>query len=506
MIILEIFSSLCVLQAVLAASSSYKAAVVEFAPKSYLVGNLFNASTSKEIAQQNMMPNLNSVEELVQNASTQGAKIIVFPEAGVTGRIFCANCRETVRAYAENIPDVIPGTTTIKPCTDSAFDDRPVLRALSCIASKHSIVLVVNLIDEKGDFLFNSDVIFDTDGMVIAKYYKQHLFGLESTVYNFPPPNHNRYVTFSTSFGVDFSMFICYDILFCDPPLEMVKKGIKNFVYSTYWGNRYPHYMSVSVRQGWSWRNKVNILSSGIHNKFEDENFGKFYSSGSGIYSAGKPLGYYISGDIFIEPSGRLIIADVPLEPGNVDTIANGHRLQLTDLKSRDTPLQYQMLNPLDTSLVVTYESPIFKKLTCSIEYKFSYVDKNETYALAASIFPDKRNQTITYALCSLSRRPGNGEMPESNGYTANSKFQYLKLSGTFSQYPQISVIPIVVGDQLHLLDPSLFILENDQLTLQNSEQSILTINLWGKIAGGNDGYCSNPEYDNHVTMYKNIH
>ena len=38
----------------------------------------------------------------------------------------------------------------------------------------------------------------------------------------------------------------------------------------------------------------MNILSSGIHNIFEDENFGHFYSSGSGIYSAGKPLGYYI--------------------------------------------------------------------------------------------------------------------------------------------------------------------------------------------------------------------
>ena len=480
------------LQTVRADSSYYKAAVVEFAPKSYLVGNLFNASTSKEIAHQNMMPNLNSMEELVQTASQQDTNIIIFPEEGVTGRVYCVNCKETVRAYAENIPDVIPGTTTIKPCIDGAFYNRPILRALSCIALKHSIVLVVNMIDEKDDLLFNSDVIFDADGTIIAKYYKQHLFRLESTIYDIPPPNRNRYITFST-FGVNFSVFICYDILFCDPPLEMVKRGFKNFVFSTYWGNRYPHYMSVSVRQGWSWRNKVNILSSGIHNKFEDEQLGNFYSSGSGIYSAGKPLGYYISGENFSEPSGRLIIANVPIEPGEVGTIANGQRLELTELKSPDTPLQYQMLNPMDSSLVVTFESPIFKKLTCSIEYKFSYVDNSETYALAASIFPDKQNQTITYAMCSLSRRPGNGKMPQSNGYSANSKFQYLKLNGTFSQYPQITVMPMVLGDQLRLLDPSLFILENDQLTIQNHEQNILTVNLWGKIAGGNDGYCSNP-------------
>ena len=192
----------------------------------------------------------------------------------------------------------------------------------------------------------------------------------------------------------------------------MVNKGIKNFVYSTYWGNRYPHYMSVSVRQGWSWRNKVNVLSSGINNKFEDSNLGKFYSSGSGIYSAGKPLGYYVSGETFTEPSGRLIIADVPLVPGRVKTTSNGQRLQLTDLVSRDTPLRYNTLDPEKNSLVVSYGSQIFKNLTCKIDYKFSYLANNETYALAASIYPDRENQARTYALCSLSKRPRNGEAP----------------------------------------------------------------------------------------------
>lgn len=52
--------------------------------------------------------------------------------------------------------------------------------------------------------------------------------------------------------------------------------------------------MSVSVRQGWSWKNKINIISSDINNKFEDENVGRIYCSGSAIYSAGKPLGYYV--------------------------------------------------------------------------------------------------------------------------------------------------------------------------------------------------------------------
>ena len=505
MIFQHIFSSIviyaCVMLNVIPSSLSqagtYKAAVVEFAPKSYLVGNLITEFTRQKVAQQNMKPNLDLMEELAKNASAHGVKIIVFPEESITGRIYCIFCKKNVRAYAEDIPDVVPGTA-INPCINGEYNDRPILQRLSCIARNHGIVLVANMPDKKRKRLLNTNVIFETDGRLIAKYYKQHLFQYESLF--FDTSNKNRHVTFNTSFGVEFSMFICNDILYCDPPLEMVKRGIKNFVYSTYWGNRYPHYMSVSVQQGWSWRNTVNMLSSGINNVMEERILGQlevFYSSGSGIYSAGRPLGYYISGENFTQPSGRLIIDDVPVEPGKVGAISNGERLQLTSLKSRDTPLQYHILDPTKNSLAVSYESEIFKNLTCSLEYKFSYVSNNETYALAASIFPDEKNQDITYALCSLSRRPGSGETPQSIGYSTASKFQYLKLSGTLLQYPQITVIPMVLGDRLRLLDPSLFTLEDDQLTLQSSEQSILTMNLWGKIAGRSDGYCSSTEYGN---------
>ena len=147
----------------------------------------------------------------------------------------------------------------------------------------------------------------------------------------------------------------------------------------------------------------------------------------------------------------------------------------------------------------MSYGSEVFKTLTCRIEYKFSYLANNETYALAASIYPDKEDQTLTYALCSLSRRPNEGETPQSIGYSAASKFEYLKLSGTFLQYPQITVMPMVLGDQLQLLDPSLFTLKGYKLILRNSEQSILVANLWGKIAGTNDEHCTIADYYNSI-------
>ena len=55
--------------------------------------------------------------------------------------------------------------------------------------------------------------------------------------------------------------------------------------------------------------------------------------------------------------------------------------------------------------------------------------------------------------------------------------------------------MPMVLGDQLQLFDPSLFILKGYKLKLRNSKQSILVANLWGKIAGTNDEHCSNKEY-----------
>lgn len=92
--------------------------------------------------------------------------------------------------------------------------------------------------DIQGDSLFQTNVIFKADGSLIAKYHKQHLYDEEKEIFTAAGKDDPyRQSTFTTSFGVEFSVFICYDILFGDPPLEMVNKGIKNFVYSAYWGN-----------------------------------------------------------------------------------------------------------------------------------------------------------------------------------------------------------------------------------------------------------------------------
>lgn len=215
---------------------------------------------------------------------------------------------------------------------------------------------------------------------------------------------------------------------------------------------------------------------------------------GSGIYSAGKPLGYYISEQNFVAPYDKHVIAKVPKTPGNVEEISDGKRLHLKDLKSRDTNLEYVPLDSNKGEVIAHVTSKVFWPLQCTLEYEFDYQDEKEKYALAASIFRDKKDTPLTYALCSLSLRPENKQEPQSNGYSVKSKFKYLKISWIYIPSYDITVMPTVLGHELRLLNPADFILENQSLSMkQNAEAvSILTANLWGKIAGKDDGYCSN--------------
>ena len=110
---------------------TYKAAVVEFAPESYLANN--PKELTKREANEKMKINLEELEKLVKSARDENAQIIVFPENSITGRIFCNNCKGIVKMFGETIPEIEQGATVI-PCGNHNFADRTVLQRLSCMA------------------------------------------------------------------------------------------------------------------------------------------------------------------------------------------------------------------------------------------------------------------------------------------------------------------------------------------------------------------------------------
>lgn len=55
-------------------------------------------------------------------------------------------------------------------------------------------------------------------------------------------------VTFDTDFGVRFGTFICFDILFAVPALNLTRiEGVSNIVYSTAWFSETPFLTGIYV-------------------------------------------------------------------------------------------------------------------------------------------------------------------------------------------------------------------------------------------------------------------
>lgn len=67
--------------------------------------------------------------------------------------------------------------------------------------------------------LYNTNVVFDRTGMVVARYRKYNLFGEPG----FNVTSEPELSTFRTDFDVTFGQFICFDILFEKPALQLIR-------------------------------------------------------------------------------------------------------------------------------------------------------------------------------------------------------------------------------------------------------------------------------------------
>ena len=115
----------------------------------------------------------------------QNASIIVFPEYGLTGFGYT---RDSFQPFLEDIPD--PKKTSWNACEEpKANSSSPILYRLSCLAKTYDMYLVVNMGDVKpcnkstdencpsdGRYQYNTNVVFDDKGKLVARYHKQHPF------------------------------------------------------------------------------------------------------------------------------------------------------------------------------------------------------------------------------------------------------------------------------------------------------------------------------------------
>ncbi|XP_073333727.1 biotinidase-like [Pagrus major] len=290
------------------ADSSYVAAVYEH---NLVLNPDPRVPLSRTEALQHMQKNLDIYEEQAARAAQQGAQILVFPEDGIHGFNFT---RSSISSYLETIPD--PQQESWNPCTEpDKHNNTEVLQRLSCMARNNNLYLVANMPDLQpcplrtdpssscppdGRWQFNTNVVFSSDGLLVARYHKQNLFFEES----FDTPPQPEIITFDTPFAGRFGLLICFDILFQVPTITLVEKGVRQLIFPTAWMNLLPLLDSVQFQRALSLGANVTLLAANLRHDLMN-------MRGSGIYTPFSATYHHANkGD---PEEGRLLVARVPV-------------------------------------------------------------------------------------------------------------------------------------------------------------------------------------------------
>ncbi|XP_057626729.1 biotinidase isoform X1 [Chionomys nivalis] len=273
--------------------------------------------TSRQQALELMNQNLDIYEQQVMAAAQKGVQIIVFPEDGIHGFNFT---RTSIYPFLDFMPS--PRLVRWNPCLEPfRFNDTEVLQRLSCMAIKGQMFLVANLgtkqpclrsdprCPDDGRYQFNTDVVFSHNGTLVARYRKHNLY-FEAA---FDTPAHVDLVTFDTPFAGQFGMFTCFDILFFEPAIQLLRDSeVKHIVYPTAWMNQLPLLAAIEIQKAFATAFGVSVLAANIHHP-------TLGMTGSGIHTPLKSFWYHDMDN----PEGHLIIAQVATNPLGLVGIEN---------------------------------------------------------------------------------------------------------------------------------------------------------------------------------------
>ncbi|KAM4550427.1 biotinidase-like [Fundulus diaphanus] len=478
------------------AADSYVAAVYEHR----VVLNLDpRVPMSRREALIHMQKNLDVYEQQAARAAQQGAQIIVFPEDGLQGFNFT---RSSISGYMETVPD--PQEESWNPCTEPhRHNNTEVLQRLSCMARSYSLYLVANMADRQpcplktapsscppdGHWQFNTNVAFSSDGLLVARYHKQNLYFEES----FDTPPKLEVITFDTPFAGKFGLIICFDILFHDPAIVLVERGVRQVIFPTAWMNALPLLDSIQFHRAFSLGANVTVLSANIRND-------RLIMTGSGIFT---PFSATFHHAVKEDPEeGRLLVARVPvLEPMGVNEEAestssvpseSGHCYEDScpdspspAPSSYPTFTAYMMHDPFKFVLINKSEDNVTVcdgTFCCHLQYKWTAHDqRKELYALGAFAGTHTVNGRYALQVCAAVRCAG--LEPSSCGQKveeAESKMDFL-LEATFqTKY----VYPSVLVNRMVLEQPKLERAAGGRVAMKHSNMSggLITACLYGRM------------------------
>ncbi len=143
--------------------------------------------------------NLAAVRRAAAGAAAGGVRLLICPEAFVTGYNIGA---ERISALAEPA-------------------DGPSVRELGAIAAEADLAILCGYCERDGDAVYNSAALVDRHGALLANYRKTHLFG-ELDRSAFAPGDA---LALAEVEGLRVGVLVCYDIEFPEPARRLALAG-----------------------------------------------------------------------------------------------------------------------------------------------------------------------------------------------------------------------------------------------------------------------------------------
>jgi N-carbamoylputrescine amidase len=158
--------------------------------------------------------NVVKAERMVREAAAKGAQIILLPEL-FEGHYFCKDMDEKYFAWARPL------------------EGNPVIARFSALAKELGVVLPVSYFERDGERYFNSLVMIDADGTVMANYRKTHIPsgpGYEEKFYF--EPGDTGFRVWETTYG-KIGVGICWDQWFPETARSLALMGAELIFYPT---------------------------------------------------------------------------------------------------------------------------------------------------------------------------------------------------------------------------------------------------------------------------------
>ncbi len=179
--------------------------------------------------------NWNRIEHLVRKAKEElNAQVVVTPEGALEGYVINQvnktedpQEKETIVEKFKQLGEPLNG---------------PYIQKARALSDELNVFFALGFLERRGDRLFNSVILIDPDGDIIARYSKTH-FAQGYTINPSCYTAGDEYPVFDTPFGKA-AFLICYDRQLPEPARILALKGAQILFF--------PSYGSYTDRDGWN--------------------------------------------------------------------------------------------------------------------------------------------------------------------------------------------------------------------------------------------------------------